>query len=109
MSKDLPKTLFKSIVITPRRTSRIFASMDTSSSYEPNKLLKKSRKSYRHRMDFTKQVKNSMLDKIMKEIEITSENTKAKNKKNGSSIVRPISPWLYQGNSRRFSIFSQNN
>jgi hypothetical protein len=108
LSKDLPKTLFKSIVISPKRTSKIFAAIECTNPNDQNKSIKNPN-SFKDRKEILKKKKNAMLDKILQEIEITSEFSKERKKNHGSSIVRPISPWLYQGNSRRYSIFSKNN
>lgn len=107
MSKDLPKTLFRNIVISPRQTSKIFASIDISQSYEA-KSHKSTPSPYRKTKTFRSQSHNPGLEKILKEIENTSEFFKATRAGKGTSATRPISPWLYQGNSRRFSIFMNN-
>ena len=106
MSKDLPKTLFRSVVITPRRTMRIFASIDVSSSCEP-RIYQGSRRDYRNnKRNLFKLQKNHGLEKIMKDIENVSVLGKNSRGLQGSPATRPVSPWLYQGNSRRYSIFA---
>ena len=105
VSKDLPKTLFRSIVITPRKTSKIFASFDNSTLCE-SKNYQGSRRIYKNKKNIFKQHKNQALEKIMKDIENVSELCKNNKGFQASPITRPISPWLYQGNSRRFSIFA---
>jgi hypothetical protein len=102
MSKDLPRTLFRSIVISPRRTSKIFASIDFSQSCEP----KSYKRSPKTKNSSPSKIKNPNLDKLLKEIGQSSEGFRNYKQTPPNSVTRPISPWLYQGTSRRFSIFS---
>jgi hypothetical protein len=90
LSKDLP-TMFKTIVVSPKRTSKIFASLDNNGSPEPFKLLKKSTKNYGIN-DISQKHKNATMEKILKEIDFSSEFSRDRKKHNAMSVIRPISP-----------------
>ncbi|OMJ68852.1 hypothetical protein SteCoe_33573 [Stentor coeruleus] len=108
MSKDLPRAIFKNLVISPKRTTKIFTTLETSSNCEPLKIVSNSKKCYRKsRVDLNKKKSNLMFEKLIRDIQTSSERSAHKKRGNSSTQVRAISPWMYQGSSRRFSIFAK--
>lgn len=102
--KDLPKSLLKDIVISPKLTNKILAVMD-SGIFSECKSEKKKRSA--RRANCLSNSKKSPFENIFKDLDNPYEYTQEyRKKKNVSVMVRPVSPWLYQGKSRHYSIFS---
>lgn len=100
--KDLPQTLIKKLVMSPKLTNKIITSAE--SSMLNDKIEQKKRIEKRKLANWSKRQKP--FNRIFKEIENSSDHSHEIDKRNLSLITRPISPWMYQGRSRHLSIFS---
>jgi hypothetical protein len=105
LSKDLPRTLFRTIVITPKQKSKIFATIVENVRNETVVLGRLGKRADEARNRSSSPPKRKIENKIR---DIT-ENTEYGGRRKHNLSVRPVSPWMYQGNSRRFSIFSKVN
>lgn len=102
--RDLPKSLLKDIVISPKLTNKIFAAIDSGLFSESRSDM---RKRSARRANCLSNSKKSPFENIFKDLDNSYEYTQEyRKKKNVSVMVRPVSPWLYQGKSRHYSIFA---
>ena len=102
--RDLPKSLLRDIIISPKLTNKIFAAIDSGLFSESRSDM---RKRSARRTNCLSNSKKSPFENIFKDLDNYYEYTQEyRKKKNASVMVRPVSPWLYQGKSRHYSIFA---
>ena len=100
--KDLPQTLIKKLVISPKLTNKIMTSAESSLLHD--KIEQKKRIEKRKLASWSR--KQKPYTRIFNETESNLENYHEIDKRNLSLLARPISPWMYQGRSRHLSVFS---
>jgi hypothetical protein len=103
--KDLPVNMNKTLVVSPKLTTKIIASAESSLLNERTEHKKRFEK--RQKLVSWARRKKSPFEHVFKDLSGNSEFSSEKREKvNASTLARPASPWLYQGRSRYYSVFS---